>query len=74
MHIKVTVHPDTAEDKVVATAEDEFDVWTQAPARDGQANRQTVALVAAELSLSSGQLKIVKGGHRPNKILKVTNV
>lgn len=68
-YIKVKVHPDSKENKIVQKKEDTFELWTKSPAENNSANISVVRMIADKLSISPEKISIVKGYHSPSKIL-----
>jgi uncharacterized protein YggU (UPF0235/DUF167 family) len=52
-------------------AETAFEVWVRAPAERGLANAEALGLLARELGVPAGRLRIVKGATSPAKIIAV---
>ena len=50
---------------------DSYDISVREPAERNLANRRVLELVARELGLSVGKVRIVSGHHSPSKILSV---
>jgi uncharacterized protein YggU (UPF0235/DUF167 family) len=61
--LRVKVYPDAGEDRVTAKSEEEYEVWTRAEARNNQANREVLYLLARSLSLPMNRLSVLSG-HR----------
>ena len=68
MLIKVTVFPDSHEDKVVEKTADTYEVYVRASAQNGHANKVTIALLSAHFGKG---VKMVSGGTRQHKIFQV---
>jgi uncharacterized protein len=71
MLIRLRVHPSAKKDELTRKAPDLFEVRVRAPAEGGRANSACLALVAAELGIPAGRIRIVKGGRSPSKIIEV---
>lgn len=71
MLIKLRVHPDSKKDAVLRKAPDLFEIWVRAPAERGRANAACLALLAGELGVSAGRIRLIKGGKSPSKIVEI---
>ena len=69
--LRVKVHADAREDKLVAKSADAFEVWVKAPAERGLANAAVLRLLASTLKVEAKRLWIVKGAHSPAKIVSL---
>lgn len=63
------VHPGSKQVKAVKKAEDSFELWVKAPAERGLANDAALALLAGELGVMQGKIRLVKGAQSPAKIV-----
>lgn len=68
MHIKVKVFPGSVEDRVVETGKNTYQVYVQAGAQNGHANKMVTYLLSKHFGKS---VKMVSGGTRQNKIFSV---
>lgn len=68
MLIKVKVHTEAKENKVVQNREDEFEVWVRESAEQGRANEALLSLLSEYFNKG---VRIVKGSRRRNKIMRV---
>lgn len=73
MLIKVKVVPEADEVKVIKKAEDEFKVKVKEKPERGEANKAVNRVLASYFDLDKGNIRLVKGGKRKNKIFKITN-
>lgn len=67
MHIKVTVTPDAAKDRVVFK-NGRYHIATKEPAEQGRANEGARILLAEYLDIPPQKLYLVKGATTPTKI------
>lgn len=70
-YLKLRVEADAKEDLLTRKMPDTFIVKVRKPARDGQANRAALAMVAKALGLVPGRLRLIKGAHSPSKLIQV---
>lgn len=70
-YIKVKVHPDYSENKIVQKKEDSFEIWTKAPAENNKANLAVINILAEKLNIKPEKIYIVKGHHISSKILAI---
>jgi uncharacterized protein (TIGR00251 family) len=68
MLLKVTVHPESQEDRVEMIAADACEVYVRAGAQNGRANKAVAALLAKKFGTS---VRLVSGGARRHKIFKI---
>lgn len=73
MLIKVKVVPEADEAKVIKRAEDEFKVKVKEKPERGEANKAVNRVLTNYFDLNEGDIRLVKGGKRRNKIFKVPN-
>ena len=71
IYLKIKVHVDTIENRLVQKSSDGFEVFVREPAESGRANKAALALLVQHLGVSAAQLWIVKGAHSPAKIIAV---
>lgn len=69
--IKLKVHADSRQDRIIKKADDAYEVWVRRPAQHGLANNAALGLLAGDLGLDSVKLQIIRGSKTPNKIVKV---
>lgn len=69
--IKLKVHPDSKESRVLCRSKDSYELWVRSLAEDGLANREALMLLAKALHKNYECLHIVKGSHMPHKIVKM---
>ena len=68
MLIKVTVYPESHEDRIVEKAPDAYEVYVRASAQHGHANKVVTALLAKQCGAS---VRMVSGGTRTHKVFRV---
>ena len=71
MLIKVKVFPNSKKRAVVKKAKDGFDIKVKSKPIRGEANKEMLGLLAAYFKLPVGKLKIIRGSHQRNKMIKV---
>lgn len=70
MFVKVKVSPGDRREEVTRLAADAFHVRVREPAENNAANRRVCALIAEELGVPVGRVRIVRGHHGRSKILE----
>lgn len=70
MLIKVKVHPETRNEKIVKKSEDRYELFIRARAQNNEANMRVIEIVK-ELFPNSKNARIIKGHTTPNKIVEV---
>lgn len=71
MYIKIRAFPDFHSDKIEKIANDKFNVFVKASAKNGQANKAICNLVSEYFGNPEGGVKIVSGHLGPSKLLQV---
>lgn len=71
MLIKVKVFPNEKKDEIIKKSEDSFVIKVKEKAELGQANRAVVWLLSLYFTLPENRFRIVKGGHKRNKIIEI---
>ncbi len=69
MLIKVTVHPESHEDKVVRIGDDSYEVYVRAGAQNGHANKVVTMLLAQHFGTG---VRMVSGGTRTHKVFRIS--
>ena len=67
-YIKVKVHADEKQNKIVAKNTDTYEIWVKAPAKEGRANEAVRAVLAQHLNVPENKLALIKGATSPAKI------
>ena len=70
--IKVRVVADAKQEALVVETEDTLSVETRTKAERGKANQRVREIVAEHFSVTLGDVRIISGHHRPNKIVSVS--
>jgi len=71
MYIKVKVIPKSKADEIERLGQDSFKVKVKALAKNNEANKAVIALVADFFHLPEGKIRLISGHHSPSKILDV---
>lgn len=69
--VKLKVHPDSKQNRLVQSGSDRYEIWVKEPAENGRANKAVLELLAAHLGTPVGKLWLVKGAQSPSKIIQV---
>lgn len=67
--LKLRVHAASRRSDITAKSSDTFEIYVRAPAEQGRANREALSLLAAQLGVPVGRIRLVKGAHSPSKIV-----
>lgn len=70
-YLKVKVHADEKQNKLVQKSPDTFEIWVKAPAKEGRANEAVRSLLSQYLKIPENKLSLVKGATSPAKIFLV---
>lgn len=71
MLIKVKTFPNSKKAGVFKKAKDAFEIKVKAKAERGEANKETISLLAAYLNIPAKTIRIIKGAKSPNKIFSI---
>lgn len=71
MYIHAQVTPKAKEECVILKKEAYYIVHVREPAKDNRANERVRELLAKELHVPVGKVRIVNGHHSPSKLLSV---
>lgn len=71
MLFSVKIKPEGKRDFVTQVGDARLSVEVKTKAKDNQANERMIELIAKHFSLSVKQVKLVRGHHRPQKIVNV---
>lgn len=71
MFLRVKVHASAHEEKIEKRGLDHWDIAVREPAERNEANRRVLTLVAEELNMPIGKVRMISGHHSPSKILSV---
>jgi uncharacterized protein YggU (UPF0235/DUF167 family) len=71
MFIKVKVKPNSRKSSVEMLEADRFIVNVESKAERGEANEETVALLAEHFGIPEKKLRLKKGGHARSKIFEI---
>ena len=71
LYIKVKAFPEAKKERVIETANDEFEIYVREPALKGMANRAITVALSKYLQIPVKQIKLIKGGKTRNKLFEV---
>jgi uncharacterized protein (TIGR00251 family) len=71
MYLKVKVHPQSKENKIIRHDENSFEVFVREKPFDGKANEMVLNLLSEFFHVSRSKLRIVRGGTSRNKTLEL---
>jgi len=70
-YIKVKVHTDSKENKIIYKKEDTYEIWTKEKAENNKANLSVLLMLSKEMNIDINKFLIIKGHHSPSKIIQV---
>ena len=70
--ISVKVYPDSRKNKVVKLKNNNYKIYTKAPAKNNMANKSVVELISKEFGIPQNNIKIVSGLKSKNKKIEIT--
>jgi uncharacterized protein len=71
MYVKIKVRPGERREQVTRLAADAFAVSVREKPENNAANRRVCEILAVELGVPLGRLRIVRGHHARSKIIEV---
>lgn len=71
MKIIVKIKPNSKENSVAKTGENEFALRVKAPAKEGRANEAVIKLLSAYFDVPKTSIAIIKGHSSKNKIISL---
>ncbi len=71
MLIKVKVKVESKNEQILKLSEDSFSVKVKEKAERGLANQKVKEILALYFKVSTGKIKLVKGGKKPSKIFEI---
>ncbi|MBR0460828.1 DUF167 domain-containing protein [Candidatus Saccharibacteria bacterium] len=72
MIYRVVVKPGSFKDEIIDTEEGKLIVKTRKKARDGEANKSVVELLAKHFGVGKTKIQIVKGATSKHKTIEIT--
>jgi len=61
MRYQITVKPNSSQEKIVKTSDDELTVYLRAKPHDGEANKALIKLLAKHFDIPKTSIKIIRG-------------
>ncbi len=71
MLIKVKVFPNSNKQEILKKSEDSFEVKVKAEAKRGEANRETLEVLADYFNLPESRVRLIRGFKMRNKIFNI---
>ncbi len=71
MYIKVKVKAGQNKEEVKKVNENTFDISVKEKAKGNMANTRVIELVAKELKVKEGKVRIINGHHHPSKLISI---
>lgn len=69
--LEIIVQPNAKTNEIVSDINGMLKVKIKAPAIEGKANTELIKFLAKSLGIRKSQIKIIKGLHRRNKVIKI---
>lgn len=69
--IKVKVHANSRQERLVRISDEEYEVWLSKPAIEGKANIQLISILAGYFNVPKSGISIVKGHKSNRKIVSI---
>jgi len=74
MYIKVKAFPKSKKEVIKKISADAYEVHVKEEAQQNLANKRIIELVARELDVVVGRVRIINGHHSPSKMLSVLDM
>ena len=71
MYVRVEVRPGARKESVVQTDEKTYSIAVKEPAEQNRANLRVREVLAAELELPLGKVRLISGHRSPRKIFEI---
>jgi len=71
MKLMIKVKPNSKEAKVEKTAEGQFVIRVKSPAREGKANKETIALLGDYFGVPKARIAVISGHAGKNKVVEI---
>ena len=73
MLIKVKVYPESKDNVISKKSEDRYIVHVKEKAEKGEENQKVKEILVVYFHLNPGNIRLLKGGRKPNKIFEITS-
>ncbi|MCX8015714.1 MAG: DUF167 domain-containing protein [Patescibacteria group bacterium] len=74
MKISVKVKPNASINKIKKIADNQFEIFTTAPAKENKANEAVITILAEFLNIAPSRINLIKGAKSKQKIFDITNI
>lgn len=71
MYVRVEVKPDAKKESVIQTDDKTYAISVREPASQNLANKRVVAILAEELGVPIGKIRLISGHRSPRKIFDI---
>ena len=71
MKLRIKVRPNSRQEKVEKTGEDELILWVRQAAKEGKANQAAIELLSKYFNIAKSRISILKGHKAKNKIISI---
>ena len=71
MYLKLKVHPNAKENKILQRTEDSFEIFVRAKPVEGKANEVCLDLLAKFLGVPRSKIHMIRGALSRNKIVEL---
>jgi len=69
--IKAFVHTQAHNERIEEIGLDEYEIWVTSPPADGQANQDTIDVLAYHLGIPASTVRIKSGGKSRHKLIEI---
>lgn len=73
MYIKVRAFPKSKNEIVKKISEDTYEIHIKEKAERNMANKRIIEIIASELYVDEGKVRIINGHHNTSKMLSIKN-
>ena len=71
MYLKLKVHPNSKENKILRKNEDSFEIFIRAKPIDGKANEACLNMLAEFFSVPRSRVRLIRGALSHNKLVEL---
>lgn len=72
MYVRVNASPNAKKERITKLSEDKYEIAVREPAERNMANARIKTVLALELGLPEGKLRLISGHQSPHKIFSVS--
>lgn len=71
MYLKVRARVKAGDEKIICKSDDHYEIWVKEPAERNLANIRIRQILAQELKVPEGTVRLISGHHSPSKIFSI---